>query len=266
MPQGTLFQRVLPALCALALTSGCDEKPSLPEKVIIQGAQVDEVLVRVKKEIGWFLYDGIQVKKEWPQLLTSLGQDGVPVTPKCGNGYVQFNVTSIAMEFNATSDTTDSAKLGLKIPFGPVAAGAKVGPELSASTQRSINQKISYLYKPPSLEDFEKVVKEQISIRSPEDFAKERENAVILSILNLLRDGLIRATQHYPCFKNLDPNDADQKLTLSLGITRNEKAGGEINFYVISGGASHDVKSTGQNQITVSFRPTRASSPQMMVR
>ena len=266
MPKGTWLWRALPTLCALALASGCDQKPALPEKVIIDGAQIDEVLVRVKREIGWFLYDGIQVKKEWPQLLTSLGQNGAPITPKCGSGYVQFNVTSVAMEFNASNETRDGAKLGLKIPFGPVAAGAKIGPELSASVQRTIGQKISYLYKPPSLEDFTAVAKEQISIRSPEEFTKERENAVILSSLNLLRDGLIRATQHYPCFKNLDPNDPDQKLTLSVGVTRNEKAGGEINFYIISGGASHEVKNTGQNQITVSFRPTRSSSPQMMIR
>ena len=250
----------LTVLAAALVMQSCDEKPVLADKGAIDGAQIDEVLARVKREVGWFLYDSVQVKRAWPDLLSDLGPAaGVKLTPRCGDGYVQFNITSVNMEFSASTDTSNGGNLGFKIPFGPVAAGSKVGATLSQSVQNTLNQKITYLYKPPTLKDFEKVITQQTDFSDPAKFVQARQSAVILPMLNVLRDGIIKATQHFPCFHSLGQNDPDQKLTVSVGITKNVKAGGEVNFYLISAGANHDAKNNAANLITVSFRPINAS-------
>lgn len=210
-------------------------KPDIPQ---INGVLMENVLTRVKQEVGLFYSDGAFTEKNWPQILRDLH-----VNPVCGNGHIAFQIESVKMDFAVTNDETKSGSAGLKIPFGPSVAGGSIGPGVSGSFENTGNIDLVYTYKPlatgPADSDFDII----------------RKDAVILPALDHLRDALIKGTGQKPCFHSLTEKDPAQTLTYYVQVVPDSKSSLGFNFYVLSLSASGEIKNTSKNTITVSFRP-----------
>ncbi len=230
---------VLPALvlaaCSHNTLNGATTFDNTPR---LDGAPIENVLTRVKQEVGLFYSDGAKSEANWGQHLRDLN-----VKPVCGNGHIAFEITSVKMDFNVTTDQTRKAGGGLKIPFGIPAANGSIEPGLNGSNETVGTIDLVYLYKPlangPATDDYEII----------------RTNAVILPALDSLRDGLIKATGSRPCFHSLGPTDPDQTLTFSVAVTKDTSESLGFNFAILNMSASNENKNGGTNTITVSYRP-----------
>ncbi|MEO9191859.1 MAG: hypothetical protein ABI224_17910 [Acetobacteraceae bacterium] len=226
------------ALAACASNATPTPIPDITQAPKLDGAPIQNVLTRVKQEVGLFYSDGAKAEQNWPQLLSDL-----KVTPVCGNGHIAFEITSIKMEFSAVNDATVGGSGGLKIPFAPAPAGASVSPALNGSQESVGNIDLVYTYKP--------LASGPVST----DYDIIRNTAIILPTLDNLRDGLIKATAHRPCFKSLTSTDPVQTLTFSVDVVKDTKESLGFNFYFVSLSGSNENKNTGKNTITVSYRP-----------
>jgi hypothetical protein len=241
------------AVPVLALAA-CSAKPTdsatnpLGQTPKIDGVTVDQVLTRIKQEVGLFYSDGAKAEQNWPRLLQDL-----KVTPVCGNGHIAFEITAVKMDFNVATDQTGKVGAGLKIPFGPAAGGASVSPGLSDSSETAGNIDLVYTYKPLATGPMD------------DDFKAIRDNAIILPALDDMRDGLIRATGQKPCFQSLSPKDPDQTLTFSVAVTKDVTGTLGFNWLLLNASGSRESKNTGKNTITVSYRPIPfAGGPQRL--
>jgi len=211
----------------------------------------DEAFIRVKQEIQLFLEDNNSVNEKWPRLLSDLNA-GTPLRPVCGTGKIDFQITSVDMEFDTISDVNGGGNASLKIPVFPAADAASIGPSIKATYDRSSTRTITYSYRPAPNDfyrgEFKKGHKDDI----PEAIRKQ---AVIVPALDAIRDGLTRATTHYPCFQNLSDDDPAQKLSFKVALVRDVTGNLNFNFLVLSAGANIESKKTGENTIVVNYRP-----------
>ena len=259
---------VLSLLPVIAASACANESPIPDKSAAIDGARIDKVLALVKQEIGWFLYDSVQVDTKWPALLTDLGTKNgdvtIPVTPVCGTGKIQFDVISVNMSFDRSITKTNTANAGFILPFGPAGIGAKATPSVSGSQGRTDRQSLSYIYKPPTLTAFKRVVDTQMPAISDEEFAEQRKDAIIMPALNALRDGLIRTTQYFPCFTNTNEKDKEQTLTLKVDLVETGKGSLGVKLVVADFGGSQEKTAKTGNTITVNFRainPPKGTAP-----
>jgi hypothetical protein len=228
--------------------------------VLVKTATIDAVLARVKQEIGLFLADSVTVNQSWPALLDELGGGkGNPIKPVCGTGQIDFDIKSVKMDFQAISDVKGGANAGFKIPVLSPASAASIGPSANLSYDDSSTEDINYTYYPPTTEDFQNTwsaADAKGKGLDPNQFNSIRPTAVILPALNALRDGLTRATTHYPCFLNAPASDADSTLVFTVVLVEDANVSGGFDFYIVSLGASIEKMATGTNTITVTFHPT----------
>jgi len=233
-----IFAQMLLVLtaCQTAPRPGADSLNKTPH---VDGVTIDEVLTRVKQEVGLFYSDGAKAEQNWQQLLNDL-----KIHPVCGNGHIAFEITSVKMDFNVTTDQTGKFGAGLKIPFGIPAAGGSIGPGVSSSHDIAGTIDLIYTYKPLATGPIDDTA-----------FQAIRSNAIILPALDDMRDGLIRATGQQPCFKSLGPKDPDQTLTFSVAVTEDNTGTLGFNWVLLNLSGSLENKNTAKNTITVSYRP-----------
>lgn len=242
--------RIGRSMLVCALLTGCQAASSglsSESGVRVDPKQIDLVLARVKQEIGLFLDDSVEVDKRWPALLNDLR-----IKPVCGNGKIDFTITSVKMEFEAVRDVSGGANAGLKIPVLPSAAAANISPSVKANYENSATERVSYAYYPPTLAEYKVALARGAHENIPDDV---RRTAAILPALNALRDALIRETAHYPCFRSTRAKDPDQEISFQVVLVDDKDVSGGFDFYIVSLGSSVERKSTGGNTITVSFRP-----------
>lgn len=210
------------------------------------------MLARVKQEIGLFLSDSVQVDQKW---LALLGDLKMP-PPVCGTGHIAFNITNVKMEFSAVSDVKGGANAGFKIPVLPTPAAANISPSVTATSENTSTENISYLYYPPTPSEYAAteaaLAKKGVTI---DQFDNIRQTAVIAPALDAMRDGLVRNTANYPCFLNADPKSPDNSLVFTVALVKDTSTSFGFNFYIVSLGASAENKTTGTNTIAVSFHP-----------
>jgi hypothetical protein len=227
-------RRLLPLALPLLVVAACSSKPppanAATQMPNLDGVPIEDVLTRVKQEVGLFYSDGARAEQNWPKLLSDL-----KVAPVCGNGHIAFEITSIKMDFAVVNDHTGKGGLGLKIPFGPAAAASSVGPGGSLSVEKAGTINLSYTYKPPATGPVS------------DDFEIIRKTAVILPALDHLRDALIKATGHRPCFQSLSKTDPDQTLTFTVEVNEDTTESLGFNFLVVDASASNENKNTGTN-------------------
>ena len=212
-------------------------------EALIPGEPLDQVLLRVKQEIGLYQNESASWHDSLPALFEKLG-----IKPECGNGDINFVLKEIKMEFSAVLDRTDKANIGLKVPFASAAAGAGV----SGSTATRRSQTLTYSYYVPAQMPADPHFKNLIG-----------DQAVILPTLGALRNSLILATARRPCMMNTPP-DRDNTFTFELELTRAASADVGFTFAIPSAGASSDRQRSSGNTITVTFHPTptsRSTSP-----
>ncbi|MGJ0527925.1 hypothetical protein ACR42A_30625 [Burkholderia gladioli] len=242
----------LAAACACALLfSACQSGPvARPSEQTISSADMYQALIRVKQEVGLFLYDSVQVKKQWPELRNRLDI----ATPTCGDGYVGFRIDSVTIEMSADSNLSLSGGAGLSIP-------ATVKPNLSGtlSTTHSGSNKVTYAYFPPTNQDYEKQLN-ALGEAGANDPAI-RDDAVLTPLLDNLRDSIIRATAVRPCFHATDDAYKGDSISVDVGISTESKAGGGISFYLVDLSASRDKKLNRATTLTIHFTPVDDRKP-----
>jgi hypothetical protein len=204
-------------------------------EALIPGEPLDQVLLRVKQEVGLYQTESAA----WHDSLPAFFQQH-NLSPECGSGDINFVLKEIKMEFSAVLDRTDKANVGLKVPFG--LAGGSAGVSGSNETKRT--QTLTYTYYVPPEMQVDPHFKEVIG-----------DEAVILPTLAALRNSLILATTHRPCMANTPP-DRDNTFTFELELTRAASADVGFTFAIVNAGASSARQGSSGNTITVTFHPT----------
>ena len=220
------------AACLALCTAGSAARAA---EALIPGEPLDQVLLRVKQEVGLYQNEAAAWHDSLPALFEKLG-----VTPECGSGDINFILKEIKMEFSAVLDRTDKGNIGLKVPFGSTEAGA--GASVSGGSRQTQTLTYTY-YVPPSMPadpQFKNLIGDQ---------------AVILPTLAALRNSLILATTHRPCMANTPP-DRDNSFTFELELTRSASADVGFTFAILNASASSERQRSSGNTITVTFHPT----------
>jgi len=206
----------------------------------LTGEPIDQVLLRVKQEVGLFQSESADWHAGLQDEFKRLG-----IVPRCGNGDINFNVINVKMEFATTLDTTESGQLGLKIQFGPVGIGS-IGPSVKGSYESKGTNTLDYTYYVPS----KPVPLDQVAVHNI------ASSAVIAPTLSALRDGLVRATAQLPCMSNT-PKSSNDTFTFVVQLTRDINPTVGFNFAILSANAGVNASNNRANTITVTFHPTR---------
>jgi hypothetical protein len=240
-----LMRKVIGLALSCAALAACDRGPEQSTAPMAQakkdlaGEPFDQVLLRIKQEVGLFQSQSAAWHADIKNRLQKTG-----ITPRCGNGDINFNIRSVKMEFATVLDRKESGEIGLKIPFGPAGANS-AGPDFKGSFDTKGTNTLDYTYYvPPSPGEIDQAAS---SIIAPA--------AVIAPTLAALRDGLVRATAQLPCMKDT-PDDKDNTFTFSVEITRDANPSVGFNFYIVSASAAYDSSRSRSNTITVTFHPT----------
>lgn len=222
------------SLAALALYLTCvTGHAAHAADALIPGEPLDQVLLRVKQEVGLYQAESATWHDTLPDLFRQRG-----IKPACGSGDINFVLKEITMEFTAVLDRTDKGTLGLKVPFG----SAEAGVSGSQGTRRT--QTLSYTYYVPDSMTVDPRFRGAIG-----------DQAVILPTLAALRDSLILATAYQPCMANT-PANKDNSFSFELELTRSANADIGFTFAVLNAGAGTERQSRSGNRITVVFHPT----------
>lgn len=228
---------------ALAL-AGCSAHvtPGSPQS---GGESVDQVLLRIKQEVGTY---------QTAAQLWRTDPDQDPARPDiagvvCGDGRsVDFDITKVKLELVAVIDDTDKAGVSLKIPFG--SGGLSLGPGFVATQEARATQTLELAIYPNNDKPY-------IAPEVVLDDAVPLARALIA-----LRDSLIKAAHNKPCMtldaKETDGSENTFKIAFNVKKERDPQLG--FGIYVISLTAGADQKSENENTISVSFKPRLAAS------
>jgi Trypsin-co-occurring domain 2 len=221
----------------------------------VGAAHIASVFARVKQEVALFLEDGIAVEDSWPELRNRLG-----VQPVCGSGKIQFDIKRVEMTFQVENETSETAGVGLKVPVFAPPIGGSISPSAKFSASQTSTKKVVYNYYPPTLKDYRQAKERSDSGASAAQLAAVRKTALILPTLDNTRDGLIKATAYYPCFRNTNDSDPVDEVSFEVVLVKDSTADAGFNFYFVSLDASGGDKNTGTNTITVYFKPSNADA------
>ena len=169
---------IILANCAM---SGCyrTSDPATQSKAGLTGEPIDQVVLRVKQEIGLFQAQSTTWHAGLTEEFKRLG-----ITPQCGTGDINFGIKSVKIEFVTILDKSESGELSLKIPFG----SGDVGPSTKGTFETKGTNTLDYTYYvPDSPGKLNSAAMESI-----------KPYAVIAPTLSALRDGLVRATAQLP--------------------------------------------------------------------
>jgi hypothetical protein len=219
-----------------------------PAAAATDGIELDQVFIRVKQEVGYFESTNPKTEAEWQVLLKRLGlldaTTGKPLSKVCGTGRILFHVSRVKMEFTATREVSGSAEASLKVPFGP--ADSSLGAGGKVSSDKVSTQQITYTYYPR---------RDEVD---PEDLGRlTKDNTLVIQpALRALRDSLIKATAHRPCFANTPKTGAEPNVfRFGVQLTNHASADAGFNFLLVSASATADHESGTGNTITVTFEP-----------
>jgi hypothetical protein len=226
------------ALCLLVAACGMNPNgPPVTGAKPTAGEELDQVLLRIKQEIGLFMVNSRDWHKNYRADLAKAG-----IKPACGSGDINFNIKSVNMEFATIADNSRGGGVGLAIPFAGGLGG--IGPSASITSESKGTNTLDYTYYPTDanqrIGDIPDVV---------------RENAIIEPTLKALRDAIMKATAQRPCMSDT-PRDMDNTFVFGVELTQstNEKLG--FNFAIANANLSADQSNTRSNTITVTFHPT----------
>jgi hypothetical protein len=224
---------LLPIL--LLVVSGCAS---------IEAVRVDkvrDVQSDIKRQIGVYL-----VQKD---LQTAADKDK---SFWCGNGDVDFDITSIKITLLTAMDTTGSANVSVPIP-PIVTIKSTLSAEKVATSTLVFNEWLE-----PS--GYYAKIYDEPSLKS----AEALQNAPIAGALLNLRTALLSAAEkgngnniQLPCFSTSErtgaKSDAQNTFTLDIKYVTDGSGGVSVGLGPITAGGNLDLKRTDQNTITVNF-------------
>jgi hypothetical protein len=236
----------------LALST-CTSPPPLPASSLPDGIHFAQVLIRVKQEVGYYESSQPITDADWKKTFEEAGlydkNGNPPAGGICGTGKIALNITKVQMDFLANDDSTHGASGGLKIPLLPASFAANVSPSVGLSTETIGSIEIKYTYYVPS------------SIPESAEWAyleQHPDAANFKSALDGLRDGLIAATGHKPCFLDAKTIKAADPETVTFAVQLKQSASAGVGFDILLLNLS-DTNTTllsHANTITVTYIPT----------
>jgi hypothetical protein len=244
-------------LATVLLISGCTSMygssagDAISQSPALEGEPLDQVMIRVKQEVGFFIATQPKTDSDWAELFASLKiLDANGELPKnmCGKGRIKIKISTVAMDFTASKDTTDSLSGGLKIPFGLSAFAANISPNGKVSNENVATFDGKYTYNNPE--------EDTVDPSEWAFLAAHPESATIKGALDSLRNSLIKAAAHRLCFGNTPKGSKADTLQFSIQVKQDVNASVGFSFIILSAaGTAEQVRSHG-NTITVTFEPS----------
>ena len=233
-----LFGLCVTALAYLNVT-GC--QTSGPPKQALNTDAISAVQKEIKRQVGVYV------------LASQAKPDAKAEEFACGNGDVDFDISTVKAELTVTTEKSSKTALTLGIPWN----GATIGPTGEATKGTTNTQVLTYnLWLTDS------------NLQAFKDASKaaggqtDMTEAAIASVLLSLRDALIngakkREGELQPCFTNYNPDkpagDAGHTFKLGLTFVKGGKAGLAIKVGIVDLTAGTEWKSTTGNTLTVAF-------------
>lgn len=237
------------ALCFSACSS---TPPPEPNAALPNGIHFAQVLIRVKQEVGFYENSQPVTDAQWKQVFEEAQlydkNGNPPAAGVCGTGKIALNIQKVQLDFLANYDTTHGVSGGLKIPLLPAAFAASISPSAGISGESIGSVEIKYTYYVPN------------SIPESTDWAyleQHPESANFKSALDGLRDGLIAATGHKPCFLDAPKNGADpETVTFAVQLKQSTNAGFGFDILLLNLSDTNTNLNGHTNTITVTYSPS----------
>ncbi len=218
-------------LCSVVLAiAGCQNIPQNEGKP----ATVADVVSAIKADIGVYqAYDAIAAAAK-------------PLNNAC-QGIIGFNIDSVKVSLTTQTDNTTNGTGTATLPVG----STTFGPSIGASKETKGTQTLTFtLY--PKMEATPNEHRE-----APE--AIDANRYPIAASLQLLRNGLLEASQKKPCMSLVPPGGSavkDDGGTYAFGFTviNQDTVGANLKFLVFSLGATNTAQRQAGNTITVTFK------------
>lgn len=218
-------------VCLPLALAGCAGSNRLDDT---QGVAVEDVLRRIKAEVGLFqVHEAAYIKQ--------------PALPNACKGYVNFYIPKVTMTLSTilTTTTGGTATLGPPLP-----GSYKLGLSGGASKQNKQTQTITFSEfpiepLPPAAihGDMDELVKDNIP-------------TPLTNALDGLRFAILDQSDHGPCF-DLRQGDDDPKNTISFTIDVDSKnnIGLGFTYTMFSLGGTRSGENDYSNKIEISFAP-----------
>lgn len=228
------MRSALGALLALLSLGGCGHRSR--EAITLQ--RMDKVVAQVKREVGYYIS---QYNRHIPERRATVSAPQAQ-GEGCGNGTLDFRLTSVVLSLTTTNVSTGSFDGGATIPTGtPLTVDLNASGSNATTNSQKLQFGSSILRNP-----------DYVFVPSKDD----PSTFELANTLGALRQSLLRASAAGPCF-DASRNDADPANTFTIGFTvkKDLKAGGGIGFEVVKLGGSYERSVETENTVTVTFRP-----------
>jgi hypothetical protein len=224
--------------------SGCaTEAPPQPLDVRLIG----EVVAKIKHQVGIY-QSKVQSERDKNTLVP---RDPGDPAPLCGDGLVDFNITSVtaALTTKVEINTKGSASIS-----APLATGIMGGPSGGGGKDATNSQVLTFIEYPVYPVKFP---------YNPDTDKLDDPHNVVAAALYSYRTALRQSAYFYPCFSTLkDPSkDKENTLVVDVSAVLDQDIGGALNVEFLKLAFDHDQKSTSDHKITFGFRPYDPSHP-----
>ena len=169
-------------------------------------------------------------------------------TNRCGDGNLDFRLTSVVLSLTTTDVRTASLDAGATISTG---TPLTVDLNASGANATTNSQKLEF---------------GSAILRNPDYvFPLNGDDPTTFQLANTLgalQRSLLKASASEPCF-DASRSSADPANTFTIGfiVKKDRKAGGGIGFEVVKLGGSYERSVEMENTITVTFRPDEDVPP-----
>jgi hypothetical protein len=232
--------RWLFACAGLVMMSACQTTAT---NLTLKPAQLQAVQTDLKRQLGVYL-----AERE-----TRTPPSG---TLDCGNGKIDFMVTTVTLDLKTTIDWT-----------GGVGGKGTVGSPISvllptATGTHENNQHLTFTQTliPPALQDAALFDKANVALL-------ESKPSAIADAIFALRDGLVTAAMRapdgprLPCMTVVASDPKNEGGTFIIGINVSSDFSGSITLGALNWGPEYERKSENDNTLTVSFVPVLTEPP-----
>ena len=254
-----MHQWLIPAvMCAALSLAGCAGAPPLRPIDIDEIGTVQGI---IKQQVGIYIA-ATHPPADKPVTVVINGESKRVSELKfyCGNGNIDFDIKSIAVNLTTAIDRTRGVQFGVTVPAGRTTVGA----EHKQSTETTNSQALSYTLWPLPYEEQEPALRHQIP--TDQDIVKAELARVLLDLRNSLIVAATRFDYSRPdqaakplqaCFSDYDPvqpgSTPGNTFTLSLNIGKDSSHALTVTVGAVTLGPNRDAKASSGQSITVTF-------------
>ena len=246
------------AICIGLWLSGCARAPTLQTISIDEIGTVQGI---IKQQVGIYIA-ATHPPADQPVTVVINGQSKRVSELKfyCGNGNIDFDIKSIAVNLTTAIDRTRGVQFGVTAPAGTTTAAA----QHSQSIDTGNSQTLSYTLWPLPYEEQEPAIRQQVP--TDQDILKAELARVLLDLRNSLIVAATRLDYSRPdtpakplqaCFSDYDPEQPGSTpgntFTLSLNISKDSARSLTVTVGSVALGPNRDTKVSSGQSVTVTF-------------